>query len=384
MSGLKLKIVSPPFDSNLNKAIFKLEKLRYKRFTTQVHPYVFIDLKAIFQLLETLSSARIEGNRTTVSELVESMLDKKFDEDEQLREIYNLQKAQKYIDETLKKDSKISLSFILNIHKIVVNNLVPQKDGGEGSNCPGELRKTNNRISGASVKTPDYTQVEFYLQQWVDFVNEERDGIYKPLVVAIAHHAFTWIHPFDNGNGRVVRLMTYAMMIMYGYGIGEMGIINPSTIVFCNDRQKYYDNLSLADEGKDENILIWCEYVLENIVTELKKIDRLTDFEYTFNKVIIPSLDFSLERKIITPTEYLILKLSGSKGEVSNVDIRKLLPEKKAYEISKIIRKLVQKDMLTQVNKSRKYASYAISFANSYLLRGVIFTLRKEGFISIE
>ena len=37
--------------------------------------YIFFQLKNIFQILETLGSARIEGNNTTLSEYVEKLID---------------------------------------------------------------------------------------------------------------------------------------------------------------------------------------------------------------------------------------------------------------------------------------------------------------------
>jgi hypothetical protein len=45
--------------------------------------------------------------------------------------------------------------------------------------------------------------------------------------VALSHHRFGWIHPFRNGNGRVVRLLTYLLLIKYGFNVktGGRGII---------------------------------------------------------------------------------------------------------------------------------------------------------------
>ncbi|WP_171253366.1 Fic family protein, partial [Acinetobacter baumannii] len=71
--------------------------------------------------------------------------------------------------------------------------------------------------------------------------------------VALAHHRFGWIHPFGNGNGRVVRLFTYSLLIKYGFNVTTGGgILNP-TAVFCNDRNKYYEMLSIADNGDPDS-----------------------------------------------------------------------------------------------------------------------------------
>ena len=71
-------------------------------------------------------------------------------------------------------------------------------------------------------------------------VNENHPPKYDLIKVALAHHRFGWIHPFGNGNGRVVRLLTYALLIKYGFNVKAGGrVLNP-TAVFCNDQDRYY------------------------------------------------------------------------------------------------------------------------------------------------
>ena len=53
------------------------------------------------------------------------------------------------------------------------------------------------------------------MQELIDFVNKEDTPKYDLLKIAIAHHRFVWIHPFENGNGRVVRLFTYALLLKF-------------------------------------------------------------------------------------------------------------------------------------------------------------------------
>lgn len=108
----------------------------------------------------------------------------------------------------------------------------------------------------------------------------ERGVKYDLIKVALAHHRFGWVHPFSNGNGRVVRLLTYALMIKYGFNVKAGGrVLNP-TAVFCSDREKYYEMLTLADAGSPAHLERWCVYVLQGVLAELQKVDRLTRCEY--------------------------------------------------------------------------------------------------------
>ena len=78
-----------------------------------------------------------------------------------------------------------------------------------------------------------------YMQELVGFINRADARKYDLIKVALAHHRFGWIHPFGNGNGRVVRLLTYALMIKYGFNVKAGGrVLNP-TAVFFSPRARY-------------------------------------------------------------------------------------------------------------------------------------------------
>ena len=73
------------------------------------------------------------------------------------------------------------------------------------------------------------------------FINQDGADKYDLLKTAIAHHRFTWIHPFGNGNGRVVRLLTYALMIKYGFNVKNGKIINPTAVIPLNCKNRLRD-----------------------------------------------------------------------------------------------------------------------------------------------
>ena len=65
----------------------------------------------------------------------------------------------------------------------------------------------------------DFQQVDNYMRELIEFIEDPTDHKYDLIKVALAHHRFVWIHPFDNGNGRTVRLFTYAMLIKAGFNV---------------------------------------------------------------------------------------------------------------------------------------------------------------------
>ncbi|MBU1118615.1 Fic family protein [Patescibacteria group bacterium] len=375
----KITLFEPDFGSSLTDLIIELDYLRKKPLGGTTHPVIFFQLKNIFHMLESIGSSRIEGNHTTVAEYIETKIEGKKSKNEKDIEIQNLEKAMEFIDKNVKK-YKVNRIFLSELHKQVVKDLT-SPPSGEGSVDPGQYRAKNCEIVKSKHIPPDFTQVDDYMKEFFNFINKESAAKYDLLKVAVSYHRFAWIHPFDNGNGRTVRLLTYAMLVKQGFNVNVGRILNP-TAIFCIDRKKYYDALSWADRGTKKGELEWCEYVLSGLKKEIEKIDKLSDYEYLANKILIPMISYSLDRKTITDLESKILRIAVEKQVFMSSDIKTLMPNKVYTERSRVLRKLKNKKMIApEKGKSRKYT---LRFDNNYLLRGVIDALEKEGFIPIR
>jgi Fic family protein len=377
-SHFDLRLVEPSFGSQLTDFIIQLDYLRKKRLAGTTHPRTFFQLKELFHTLESIGSARIEGNRTTIAEYIETKIDPKtVIKDEKIIEIQNMEKAMDFIDQNI-KEYPVNRMLLGHLHKMVVDNLSPK---GEGDHTPGEYRSKNVDITGSKHKPPDYTQVQSYMDELFTFINDDSAQKYDLLKTAIAHHRFVWIHPFGNGNGRTVRLFTYAMLVKQGFNVDIGRIINP-TAIFCNDRNQYYQHLERADQGDEAGTLEWCQYVLGGLSSEIEKIDMLLDYSYLSSRILLPAIDFSLERKVITETEGKILKIAVQKQVFQASDLKKLFPEKIPAEVSRVIKRLRDKKMImSEKENSRKYV---MSFVNNYLLRGIIKMLDDNGFLPVN
>lgn len=176
-----------------------------------------------------------------------------------------------------------------------------------------------------------------------------------------------------------MRLLTYAQLIKYGFNVKAGGrVLNP-TAVFCNDRDRYYDMLACADAGTREGLEAWCLYVLQGILDELRKVDRLTDFSYLNKKVLMPALSVARERMLITAREEQILHIAAQKGVAKAADLEKAMPGLSTAQRTYQIRKLVERNMLQPIKHGAR--QYTIGFSNNYLIRGVIRALSDQGFI---
>lgn len=137
--------------------------------------------------------------------------------------------------------------------------------------------------------------------------------------------------------------------------------------------------LSAADTGTIEGIDTWCTYVLQGILLELQKVDRLTKYEYLQQKILHPALAISRERQLITIDEYHVLAEVVRLKTAKSADLQKVMPALNDAQRTYQIKKLVAAKMLQPIHPTAR--QYAISFTNNVLLRGVIKALTDEGFV---
>ena len=378
MSYPTLKLIDPSFSSSITDDIIALEKLRSRRIEGTTPPAVFFQLKNIFHIMESIGSARIEGNRTTVAEYIESKIaPAPWAPREDIREIANMEATLEFIEENVGK-YPINRLFLSEIHTIVTSGL--QK---EGSRTPWEYRRSAVTITNSAHTPPDFTQVSGYMDELFAFIDEKCDAKYDLLKTALVHHRFAWIHPFDNGNGRTVRMLTYAMLMRYGFHVHIwQRLINP-TAIFCSDRDAYYDALMRADSAEETHLLDWCQYVLSWLRKETEKLDKLLDYGFLKSRILAPAIRNAKEHRLLTDKEEKILLVALDNGVIQASHIKDIFPDVHGVQISRYIKAMKEKGFLMPewAESGRKYL---ISFSNNPLLRWVIQSLQEEGFIAIK
>jgi Fic family protein len=370
-----LTLLNPAFDSPLVDVVTELEHLRRLRLEGTTPAPVFFQLKHIFHMLESLGSARIEGNHTTLADYVESRLEAQpTTPSDQLREMANIEEAMAFTEAHFEPGQEVTEHFLRELHAITVRDL-----HREGDATPGAYRMHGVSISQSEHLPPEPLLVPQYMSELVAFLNRADPPKYDLIKIALAHHRFAWIHPFGNGNGRVVRLLTYALLIKYGFNVKTGGrVLNP-TAVFCNDRDRYYTMLGQADLGTHEGRETWCVYVLDGMLDELRKVDRLTDAKYLIDRILTPALHHARERELLTQMEEQVLLTTARTGIAKASDLKVAMPDISDTQRTYQIRKLVERKMLAPIREGAR--QYTVGFSNSYLIRGVIRALSAEGFI---
>jgi Fic family protein len=368
-----LRLVSPSFDSDLTDSLIELNHLKKLKLQGTTAPWIFFQLKHIFHILESVGSARIEGNRTTISEYIERKIENDERSSERFSEIANVEAAMDFIEESISEGTEFTHHFVKQLHQLVVGELAD-----EGDRTPGAYRTWNVEISKSAHTPPDHIQVQSYMDEFIEFINQDGADKYDLLKTAIAHHRFTWIHPFGNGNGRVVRLLTYALMIKYGFNVKDGKIINP-TAVFCNDRDKYYEHLSEADLGTDQSLLSWCDYVLSGILEEVTKVNKLLDFDFLYRNILKPTIKLGAERGYLNKEEAKVLYIGILKQSFKATELDEAFEGLSSRQKTHLIAKMKESGFIRPLKENGR--TYYVSFMNNFLMRSLIQVLEKEKFI---
>lgn len=372
--------IRPDFNSELTSTLFQMESLRNKFISGDTPLWLFYDLKNTLHLLESLNSARIEGNHTTLIEAINeaTKTDTKSKLGEDLAELINIQNAINYIEENLQEEDKITPAFIRELHTITVKGLKH-----DGSNKPGAFRTGEVSIANSSCVVSTPQAIPGDITELVSYINADHEKKEDIIRIACAHHRFVQIHPFDNGNGRTARLLTYAMLIKYGFLKKKKTLLNPSSI-FCMDRQKYYDMLAKADTGSKEGIEEWCEYVASGILGEINKMFRLLDRDFAVKNLILPAIKESRRDEHLSEKEYQVLMIATDKNIIQASDVVSIFgatPSEKV-KCSRFLANMVEKGLLLRPPKTPK--KYVARFFNKSLLPYVMSAMNENGLIDTE
>jgi Fic family protein len=126
----------------------------------------------------------------------------------------------------------ITTDTILRLHYFVMQQILPNA---------GQWRMVPVTIRGVALVPPSASRVPSLMAEWVAWVNGPGQD-YEPIVrAAIAHHGLEAVHPFEDGNGRVGRLLLNLLLMRAGY---------VPALLLRDWRVGYLQALAAADRGQ--------------------------------------------------------------------------------------------------------------------------------------
>ena len=154
----------------------------------------------------------------------------------------------------------------------------------------GALRQRN--VSVGQHVAPAHAAVPLFLQRWSAFYGGVRRGEAALVALACAHQRLGWVHPFVDGNGRVMRLHTHTWLRAQGYTGGLWSPLRG----FARSTERYYALLADADslrrgdlDGRgnlsEQALIAWATYVLDTCLDQVRFMAGLLDFEAIKNRI---------------------------------------------------------------------------------------------------
>lgn len=362
----------PSFDSPLVPLLFEIERLRADIGTGTTPPEVYAELHQLFDTVMSVISARIEGNHTTVYEAVESMSHTRLDRrDEQFQEIANIVEAVRFLD-TLDPTQPLTHSLTRDLHSRTVGGLTR-----EGDPTPGDYRRQDVAITGSDHEPPTWVTVHPEMSALLDFANEARPLHEQMMQIALAHHRFVWIHPFRNGNGRVARLFTYAMLRTRIFATRGFSALNP-TAVFGNDRSAYIAALETADSLATDDTTAWMTFFARGIRDDLARLIQLQDHQFVITALVGPALSQLVADGVLGVADERALRIILEKGVVKAGDLESAIPGN-ASQRSRAIRALLERGLLNQADEGPRF--YRLSLSRGPLASRLIRRLNAAGLL---
>ena len=302
-------------------------------------------LVEIAKVQSTEASNAIEGIVTTSTRIRQLVEEKTAPRNRDEQEIAGYRDALNIIHENFDA-IPITRNYILQLHKVLYSHM--------NNPMAGQTKSVQNYISATypnghteALFTP---LAPFETPEALDRICDEYNRVIgnmeaEPLIVIpIFIHDFLCIHPFNDGNGRMSRLLTTLLLYRNGFYVGKYISLEAK---IAKNKDLYYAALRQAQEGwheGTEDAVPFIKYLLGIILSAYR------DFEERFSLV---------EQK--KPALETVRQATLNKiGRFSKQDIRELCPALSVSSIEGALRKLVASGELKREGNGKNTCYYRL------------------------
>lgn len=273
------------------------------------------------------SSNSIEGNPLSHADVTNLLLDERVPVNRDEKEVTNYFGILKGLDSKL--NEVVGTRIILETHTNLLDGVKDEIKGKfrDKSVVVGRLNEIGEILVKHNPPAHTKPEIEKLVEELCEWVNNA--NVLPILKAGVFHHQFVYIHPFEDGNGRVCRLMTAFIFLKHNYLINKYFVLDD---YYDIDRDLYSDKLHSADSGDKTE---WLEYFtegvkyslqsalskIENSLTRLAFDIRPTKKEGEALRIIqqykeISSGDLARDMKVSRQQAFKLLKALTEKGYI--------------------------------------------------------------------
>ena len=234
----------------------RIDRLKYELDALRpLPPDVLARVEQKLRIESNYHSNAVEGNSLTLGETRSLILHGLTARGKPIRDHLDIQghdQAVKAIEPAARNEDQLTEVFIRNLHRVLLKepyeNEAITPDGRRTIRpiTPGEYKTTPNNVLTSTGETYYFAppeQVKPAMSDLIDWYRTQEAEREHPIIIAATvHYRFVRIHPFDDGNGRMARLLMNLILIRHGYTVA---------IVPIDQRDRYLQELERADRTED-------------------------------------------------------------------------------------------------------------------------------------
>jgi len=268
-----------------------------------------------------------------------------------VQEIINYRNVINSIDKLAKeKNPTITESRIHNLHKIIVQNILPPPKAGIYRDKRVVIK--NSQTGEITFRPPTPLEVPYLMKEFIQWINRVgSEDIHPVLKAGIVHHELVRIHPYTDGNGRVARILATLILFIDGYDIRRFFSLEE---YYDKDALSYYENLQRASAG---NMTAWLEYFAHGAAIEF---GRVKDKILRLSKDAKMKDKFGGKQIFLTERQMRIIEYIQDIGYIQNKAFSSLFPDLSEDSILRDIKDLIEKKLVRKIGKT-KSARYVLT-----------------------
>ena len=340
------KIREEKWDSEILSLIAAIYKEAGKQeIYLKQRPQELEKLVEIAKIQSTEASNAIEGIVTTNTRIKQLVTEKITPKNRNEQEIAGYRDVLNIIHDSF-DTIPITKNYILQLHKILYSHM--------NNPIAGKTKTVQNYISATypdghveTLFTPlNPTDTPIALENICNEYNRVIGNMEVEPLIAIPTfiHDFLCIHPFNDGNGRMSRLLTTLLLYRCGFYVGKYISLEAK---IAKNKDLYYASLNDSQHNwhdSNDNKVPFIKYILGTILSACK------DFEERFN--LIETKKSALE--IVREATYIKI------GKFTKQDIKELCPSLSISSIEGSLRKLVELEEIARIGKGKNISYYRI------------------------
>jgi len=225
-------------------------KESYSAWLKHIPKSVKEKLNEDFVIRFTYHTNAIEGNRLTLRQTALILKDKVIPTGVRAEDYNEAINGKESLDYIKNYKGELNTKFLEKINEILTKNT--------GVVYGGRIRFFDVKIQGSTHVPPPHSEVKKYLLNFFKWYSANKNKLHPFELATMIHAKLTWIHPFEDGNGRSARAVMNFILIKKSF---------PMFFIPFEKREEYYQSLGIADKGEYKEYI---SRILQLIIDQIR------------------------------------------------------------------------------------------------------------------